>query len=89
QKMNKQAHKHTNALRNSTKHQVIRGEMILEKVLEKSGLRKGFEYFREKHATDEEGNVYRPDVVVKLHDNRDIILDAKNSLFDYNDYMAD
>ncbi|NDT67401.1 DNA recombination protein RmuC, partial [Francisella tularensis subsp. holarctica] len=89
QKMTTEAHNLTNALRNSTKQQGIWGEMILENVLEKSGLRKGFEYFREKHATDEEGKVYRPDVVVKLPDNRDIIIDAKTSLFAYNDYMAD
>ncbi|EBA52482.1 DNA recombination protein rmuC [Francisella tularensis subsp. holarctica 257] len=88
-KMTTEAHNLTNALRNSTKQQGIWGEMILENVLEKSGLRKGFEYFREKHATDEEGKVYRPDVVVKLPDNRDIIIDAKTSLFAYNDYMAD
>lgn len=88
QKMTTEAHNLTNALRNSTKQQGIWGEMILENVLEKSGLRKGFEYFREKHATDEEGKVYRPDVVVKLPDNRDIIIDAKTSLFAYNDYMA-
>ncbi|BCL52928.1 DNA recombination protein RmuC [Francisella tularensis subsp. holarctica] len=88
QKMTTEAHNLTNALRNSTKQQGIWGEMILENVLEKSGLRKGFEYFREKHATDKEGKVYRPDVVVKLPDNRDIIIDAKTSLFAYNDYMA-
>lgn len=88
QKMTTEAHNLTNALRNSTKQQGIWGEMVLENVLEKSGLREGFEYFREKHATDEEGKVYRPDVVVKLPDNRDIIIDAKTSLFAYNDYMA-
>ncbi|APC91773.1 MULTISPECIES: DNA recombination protein RmuC [Francisella] len=88
QKMTTEAHNLTNALRSSTKQQGIWGEMVLENVLEKSGLREGFEYFREKQTTDDQGKVYRPDVVVKLPDNRDIIIDAKTSLFAYNDYMA-
>lgn len=88
QKMTTEAHNLTNALRSSTKQQGIWGEMVLENVLEKSGLREGFEYFREKHTIDDEGKAYRPDVVVKLPDSRDIIIDAKTSLFAYNDYMA-
>ena len=88
QKMTTEAHNLTKALRSNTKQQGIWGEMILENVLEKSGLREDFEYFREKQTTDEEGKVYRPDVVVKLPDSRDIIIDAKTSLFAYNDYMA-
>ncbi|ASG68160.1 recombinase RmuC [Francisella halioticida] len=88
QKMTTEAHNLTNALRSSTKQQGIWGEMVLENVLEKSGLREGLEYIREKHTTDEEGKAYRPDVVVKLPDSRDIIIDAKTSLFAYNDYMA-
>ncbi|QIV96153.1 DNA recombination protein RmuC [Allofrancisella inopinata] len=88
QKMTIEAHNLTNALRSSTKQQGIWGEMVLENVLEKSGLREGFEYFREKHTTDHEGKAFRPDVVVKLPDDRDIIIDAKTSLVAYNDYIA-
>ncbi|AJC48995.1 DNA recombination protein RmuC [Allofrancisella guangzhouensis] len=88
QKMTTEAHNLTNALRSSTKQQGIWGEMVLENVLEKSGLREGLEYFREKHTIDENGKVFRPDVIVKLPDDRDIIIDAKSSLFAYNDYMA-
>ncbi|MFC4891946.1 DNA recombination protein RmuC [Pseudofrancisella aestuarii] len=88
QKMTIEAHNLTNALRSSTKQQGVWGEMVLENVLEKSGLREGFEYFREKHITDDEGKAFRPDVVVKLPDDRDIVIDAKTSLIAYNDYMA-
>ncbi|APC97818.1 DNA recombination protein RmuC [Francisella frigiditurris] len=88
QKMTIEAHNLTNALRSSTKQQGVWGEMVLENVLEKSGLREGFEYFREKHITDDEGKAFRPDVVVKLPDDRDIVIDAKTSLVAYNDYMA-
>lgn len=88
QKMTIEAHNLTNALRSSTKQQGVWGEMVLENVLEKSGLREGLEYFREKYTTDDEGKAFRPDVVVKLPDDRDIIIDAKTSLVAYNDYMA-
>ncbi|MDE5037908.1 DNA recombination protein RmuC, partial [Francisella tularensis subsp. holarctica] len=45
------------------------------------------EYIREKNATEEEGKVSRADVDDKLPVNRDIIIDAKTSLFAYNDYI--
>ena len=88
QKMTNEAHNLTNALRNSSKHQGVWGEMVLENVLENSGLREGFEYVREYQTTDSEGKRFRPDVVVKLPDDRDIIIDAKTSLVAYNDYMS-
>lgn len=78
----------TNALKGQSKQQGIWGEMVLEKVLESSGLRLGEEYKKEVSLKDEEGKVYRPDVVVNLPQNRDIIIDAKTSLNAYSEYIS-
>jgi len=74
------------ALRGSAKTQGTWGELILETVLENSGLRRGEEYdVQESHRSDE-GKLLRPDVVVHLPNHRHIIIDAKVSLNAYNDY---
>jgi len=77
----------TNALKGEKKQQGIWGEMILEKVLESSGLRKGVEYTREVALKNKEGKRYRPDVVVHLPDKRDLIVDAKTSLVAYEKFI--
>ena len=78
----------TNALKGEKKQQGIWGEMILEKVLESSGLRKGIEYTREVALKNDDGKTYRPDVLVHLPDKRDLIIDAKTSLNAYEKYIS-
>jgi DNA recombination protein RmuC len=78
----------TNALKGEKKQQGIWGEMILEKVLESSGLRKGIEYTREVPLKNDDGKTYRPDVLVHLPDKRDLIIDAKTSLNAYERFIS-
>ncbi len=87
QKMSQDAINLTRALTHDNKTQGSWGEVVLEKVLESSGLRKEKEYKREVRLKDDKGNLYRPDVVVYLPENRHIIIDAKSSLIAYNQYI--
>ena len=78
----------TNALKGSTKAQGGWGEMILERVLESSGLKKGSEYetqFSTKNAT---GDTIRPDAVIYLPENKNLIIDSKVSLTAYEQYAS-
>lgn len=77
----------TKALKGESKQQGIWGEMVLEHVLEASGLRKGFEFEREVSLRTDDNEVLRPDVVVHLPDQRDLIIDAKTSLVAYERYI--
>jgi len=77
----------TRALKGENKTMGNWGEMILEKVLEMSGLRIDKEYTREVSLKTKSGDIYRPDVVVHLPNARDVIIDAKTSLVSYERYI--
>ncbi len=76
-----------NALRGDNKAQGNWGEFVLEKLLEDSGLTKGREYDTQVALKDESGKRKNPDVIVHLPEGRDIVIDAKVSLVDYERYF--
>lgn len=70
----------TNALKGDNKIQGNWGELVLERILKESGLRKGHEYETQKSLKDDAGKRYQPDVVVHLPNDKDIVIDSKVSL---------
>lgn len=86
--MSKDAQNLTTALKGQTKTQGNWGEFILESILEKSGLVKGREYLVQESITVETGRRFQPDVVIKLPENKSIIIDSKVSLVGYEKFVT-
>lgn len=85
--MSKETLNLTKALKGDSKIQGSWGELVLERVLEKSGLEKGREYEIQKSFTTEEGNRVQPDVIINLPDGKKMIVDSKVSLTAYEKYI--
>ncbi len=88
EQINQEAESLTRALKGDKKLQGNWGEMVLERVLEESGLRRGHEYEVQETQRSADGDVKRPDVIIRLPDDKDVVVDAKVSLNDYEDALA-
>ena len=78
----------TNALKGESKKQGIWGEMVLERVLESSGLVKGREYELQVTLKSAEGTRLQPDAIVRLPEAKDVVIDSKVSLSSYEKYCS-
>ncbi len=84
--VSQEANNLTKALKGSNKTQGNWGELILERVLETAGLRKGEEYDVQESHTTGDGKRLQPDVVLHLPEDRHLVIDAKATLVAYEDY---
>ncbi|MCE5331873.1 MAG: DNA recombination protein RmuC [Bacteroidales bacterium] len=87
-RVSEEANNLTKALKGDVKKQGNWGEIVLERVLERSGLTKGQEYEREEVVDGADNSVQRPDVIIHLPDNKHIIIDSKVSLVAYERFMT-
>ena len=78
----------TRALRGDSQAQGAWGELVLERILQASGLRAGSEYLVQTSFSDADGGRSRPDVIVRLPEERDLVIDAKVSLVAYERHVA-
>lgn len=86
--MSKEAQNLVLALKGENKTQGNWGELILENILERSGLRKGEEYLTQETVRGEDGEILRPDVIVRLPDGKHLIVDSKMTLTAYEAYCS-
>lgn len=87
-RVSQEANNLTKALKGDVKKQGNWGEVVLERVLERSGLTKGQEFEREEVVDGADSNVQRPDVIIHLPDNKHIIVDSKVSLVAYERFVS-
>ena len=87
-KLSEDAENLTKALKGDKKLQGCWGEIVLERVLEDAGLCKDREFFPQLSKMDSEGNRYQPDIIVRLPENREIIIDSKVSLVAYERFIS-
>jgi DNA recombination protein RmuC len=88
QSLAREAHRLTAALQGSSQMQGAWGEIVLDRVLQASGLRRGEEYLVQQSHRREDGSVARPDVELRLPDDRWVVIDAKVSLVAWESYVA-
>lgn len=86
--VNQEAANLTKALKGDTKIQGNWGELVLEKVLEHSGLRKGIEYDVQGGFRDDQNRLYKPDVIIRLPKGKEIIVDSKVSLASWEQFIT-
>ena len=87
-RINEEAENLTKALKGDNKIQGNWGELVLERILEDSGLRKDHEYFVQPSSRDEQGRVKRPDIVIRLPEGKDVVVDSKVTLVAYEQALS-
>jgi DNA recombination protein RmuC len=86
--LDKDAKNLTKALKSDSKQQGNWGEVVLERILEESGLTKGQEYFIQETGENVEGKTIRPDVIIQLPEEKFLVIDSKVSLTAYQEYVS-
>ena len=86
--LSKDAHDLTTALKGDVKMQGNWGELILERILEASGLQKGIQYVTQESITEESGKRFQPDVIINLPEGKHVVVDSKVSMVAYERYCS-